>query len=119
MVMNEARLLRIARRIDLLLQRQLGQGIEVARMIAEPLYARDVLLVCDARPGSDLHSLARHFRIAMAEPIDEHGMPSTFGDSSSFAPSDLSRPTPLDSGLPRVAVPAATPAPRRWFQRLR
>ena len=113
--MNDARLLRIANRIHLLLLRELGQGIDVRRMLAEPLYARDVLLVCEAKPGSDLDSLAQHFRVASVEPVDEHGLPSTFGpDSSSFG---LSRPTPLDSGFP--PPPLADSGTRRWFQRSR
>jgi len=113
--MNDARLLRIANRIHLLLLRELGQGIDVKRMLAEPLYARDVLLVCDAKPGSDLDSLAQHFRVALAEPVDHHGLPSSFGpDSSSFG---VSRPAALDSVFP--PPPLADGGTRRWFQRSR
>ena len=54
--------LKIAQRINLLLQRELAQGIDVPRMLAQPLYARDVLLVCDAVRGSDLALLAQQFR---------------------------------------------------------
>lgn len=54
--------LKIAQRINLLLQRELAQGIDVQRMLAQPLYARDVLLVCDAVRGSDLAMLAQQFR---------------------------------------------------------
>ena len=54
--------LKIAQRINLLLQRELAQGIDVPRMLAQPLYARDVLLVCDAVRGSDLAMLAQQFR---------------------------------------------------------
>ena len=112
--MNDARLLRIANRIHLLLLRELGQGIDVARMLAEPLYARDVLLVCEAKPGSDLDSLAHHFRVASAEPVDAHGLPSAFGpDSMGFG---ASRPAPLDSGFPPPLPDGGT---RRWFQRPR
>lgn len=60
--MHTARLFRIANRIHLLLLKELGQGIDVQRMVQQRLYARDVLLVCDARPGTDLASLAQHFR---------------------------------------------------------
>ena len=66
--MNDRRRRTIAERIDALLQRELGEGIDVERMLVEPLYARDVLLVCDAFPGSDLASLAGHFRTASAPP---------------------------------------------------
>jgi hypothetical protein len=54
--------LKIAQRIHELLQRELAQGIEVPRMLAQPLYARDVLLVCDAVRGSELATLAQQFR---------------------------------------------------------
>jgi hypothetical protein len=111
--MNDARRLRIANRIHLLLRRELGQGIDVRRMLAEPLYARDVLLVCDAHPpGSDLDSLARHFRHCSAEPVDEFGQPSGFGDSGTGFGASRLPPDPDDPPLPR-------PAPRRWFAFLR
>ncbi|MEY3296396.1 MAG: hypothetical protein RLZZ451_2444, partial [Pseudomonadota bacterium] len=47
---------------------ELGQGIEAPRMLAEPLYARDVLLVCDALAVTDGPLLARAFRRAAAAP---------------------------------------------------
>jgi hypothetical protein len=107
--MNNARRLQIANRIHLHLLRELNQGIEVGRFLAEPLYARDVLLVCDAMPGSDLASLAQHFRTASAERIEAPGRASDFGrDSSGF---DHSRPAP--------EVDAETAAPpvgaRHWY----
>jgi hypothetical protein len=52
----------LAQRIHLLLRRELGQGIDVARTLADALYARDVLLVCDAMTGSELASLALQYR---------------------------------------------------------
>jgi hypothetical protein len=64
--MNHRHCLKIADRISALLVRELGQGIDRQRMLAEPLYARDVLLVCDAHPGSELAAQARRFRDAMA-----------------------------------------------------
>jgi hypothetical protein len=75
-------------------------------MLKEPRYARDVLLVCESHPGSDLDSLARHFRVASVEPVDDHGLPSGFGaESTGFG---LSRPAG-DADLP-----AQRPA-RNWF----
>lgn len=59
---------KLAARIDGLLQHELGQGIEVARLLAEPLYARDVLLVCDALAATDGPMLARAFRRAAVAP---------------------------------------------------
>ena len=60
--------LKLASRIDKLLQRELDEGIAPQRMVADGLYARDVLLVCDALVGSELQSLASLFRKAAAAP---------------------------------------------------
>lgn len=56
--------LEVAGRIDVLLRRVLGQGIEPRRMMIDALYARDVLLVCDALHGSDAPQLSQQFRAA-------------------------------------------------------
>ena len=50
--------------MHVLLLREFGQGVELQRLLEEPLYARDVLLVCDALRGSDLSVLAQQFRAA-------------------------------------------------------
>ena len=72
--MNTRRCLQIANRIDVLLQARLGRGIDLQRMVAEPLYARDVLLVCDAHRGEELAELAQSFRAAaLEEPADDAG----------------------------------------------
>ena len=65
--MNTRRCLKIAERMNALLLHELGQGVDGLRMVAEPLYARDVLLVCDALPGTELAELAQHFRVAATE----------------------------------------------------
>ena len=54
----------IAQRIDLKLRHQLGAGVDAQRTLDDALYARDVLLVCDAMQGTDLPLLARQFRVA-------------------------------------------------------
>lgn len=86
----------IAERIGELLQLELGQGIDARRMLNDRLYARDVLLVCEARPGSELATLAGYFRQApafrMREPVPAPASepPSTgFGASRPGVPSDL------------------------------
>lgn len=68
--MNPRRCLQIADRIDVQLQAKLARGIDLGRMLSDPLYARDVLLVCDAHRGEELATLAREFREAMAEAPD-------------------------------------------------
>jgi len=83
--MNTRRCLKIADRINALLLRELRQGIDRQRMVGEPLYARDVLLVCDAFAGSDLASLAQHFRAAAAEAAEASTTAS--GPNSGFSAS--------------------------------
>jgi hypothetical protein len=127
--MDTSRLFRIANRIHLLLLKELGQGIDVRRMINERLYARDVLLVCDARPGTDLASLAQHFRDTrsavadMAAPVAAAPVSSGFGNtlSSLFGHDfEVSRPY-ADSAfrLKPLAAPRQAPksllSPARWI----
>jgi hypothetical protein len=118
--MNPRQCRKIADRMHTLLVSWLGQGIDSPRMLADPLYARDVLLVCDAMPGTELAQLSQLFRGAMkAEPPTAVEVPrreasglSTFLNSM-FAPSSISPPSTLDA-------PAAPP-PRRqrgWFVRI-
>lgn len=66
--MHTRHCLKIADRIHHLLVREIGQGLERQRMVREPRYARDVLLVCDALRHTDAPYLARHFRRAAASP---------------------------------------------------
>jgi hypothetical protein len=79
---------KIAQRLDVLLLRELGQGIDPLRMLAQPLYARDVLLVCDALRGSDLAMLAQQFRDATEQDELAASQPGAlWPDSSSGPPS--------------------------------
>jgi hypothetical protein len=66
--MHTRHCLKLADRIHALLERELGQGIERSRLLAEPLYARDVLLVCDALIATDGPLLARAYRRAADAP---------------------------------------------------
>jgi hypothetical protein len=87
--MNHNRCLKIAQRIDAWLLHELGQGIDSARMLQDVAYARDVLLVCDAHPGTPMAALAQHFRQSLRE--DAQPEPSSFSPSrflnSLFGPS--------------------------------
>lgn len=87
----------IAESISRLLERDLGQGVDARRMLNDPLYARDVLLVCAAQPGSDLDQLARQFRKAPAFRMRDPALPATgaapstgFGASRPGVPAELS-----------------------------
>ena len=73
--------------MDALLQRELGLGIDAQRMLAQPRYTRDVLLVCDALRGSDLAVLAQQFRDASASEEDPPSMPGALAPDSKSPPS--------------------------------
>ena len=112
--------------MNALLVREMGQGIDPARMLAEPLYARDVLLVCEALPGSELAELAPQFRRALravaAQSDVRAGQPSGFSPSrflnSLFNHSTGSPANTLDTPqLPNEPAVAAK-ASRSWFGRL-
>jgi hypothetical protein len=113
----------IARRIHQLLLREIGHEIQIERLLAEPRYARDVLLVCDACPGGELVPLAGLFRQAETgaprpATVPGHARQPTewAGDTSGFGVSQ-----PPTEGLPRDATPLAHGQPpaverrRRWL----
>ena len=54
--------LQLARRIHQVLVQQIDHEIEVERLLVDPRYARDVLLVCDALAGTEAPPLATQFR---------------------------------------------------------
>ena len=132
--MNTRRCLKIAERMDALLLPELGQGVDSLRMVAEPLYARDVLLVCDALPGTEGATLAQQFRMAADEKPENQGSaaapsrpPSAGRRSRLFAASlgarlssgfSMSNPGAGSSLPPQVEadhVVMAHPPLRRWF----
>ena len=59
---------RIAQHLHLVLRRWLGQGIDIERMVDSELYARDVLLVCDASKDVALMELAQRYRASGMQP---------------------------------------------------
>jgi hypothetical protein len=121
--MNTRRCTKIAARMNALLVQALGQGIDPARMLNETLYARDVLLVCDALQGTGLPELAQLFRQAQQAADAAHeetgAQPSGFSPSrflnSLFGPSTSSPASTLD-GPGTTAEPAKRPG---WLSRLR
>jgi len=78
------RRLQLATRIHYALRREIGQGIDVGRLLKHALYARDVLMVCDACTGHDLRRLATAFRAAS---LPEAAAGAGTGDSSIFGSS--------------------------------
>ena len=107
----------IANRIHLALMRELGQGIDIKQMLRSALYARDVLLVCQAYPGSELQRLGTEFRLAGidAEPDASPRTSDWRRDSSGFG---TSRPAASGSASDFDAfidaAHGARQATRRW-----
>jgi len=113
--MNARRCHKIAQRIDTLLTRELGEGIDAERMLADALYARDVLLVCDAMRDHELATLSPRFRRAAAAEPDADDAPRRSG----FSPSNFL--SSLFGGNSTLEAAADTPPPARsgWFGRAR
>jgi hypothetical protein len=104
--MDTERCRHLAERLHQLLLQQLGMGLDPQRMLNEPLYARDVLLVCAAHPGSELATLAWEYRDAAA-PASRPA--STRTPRSEAAPARTARPAGRFRAEPlplSVAVPA-------------
>jgi hypothetical protein len=116
--MNARRCLKIAKAIDALLAREMGEGIDAERMLSDALYARDVLLVCDAMREHELATLSPRFRRAMeAEPHpDDAPRPNKVSgfSASNFLSSLFGGNSTLEAA---AEVPPA--ARRGWFGRSR
>ena len=83
--MNKRLCLTIAARIDAALLRELGEGIDLARMLSDPLYQRDVLLVCEAHEAPELKAMASEFQQAsQAAEAEMAGRDSGFSPSRFF-----------------------------------
>ena len=103
--------LQIATKIHFFLLRELGEGIDMDKLLRSERYARDVLLVCDACNTPELPALAQQFRRSMPPVLHQAVAATASGwgpDSSGFAPSS---PTPM----PTRTAPEAR---RSWFARL-
>lgn len=104
--------LQLANRIHLGLMRELGQGIDVRQMLDSALYARDVLLVCQAYPATELAQLAEHFRQATAAEIARRAT-QTARERAAFAASRSTRATGFDDFVD--SLPADRSPARRWL----
>jgi hypothetical protein len=114
--------LQIATKIHFFLMRELGKGIDVEKMLQQPRYARDVLLVCDACAGTELAELASTFR--QVKKLYDRLEASAQSPGHARQPTDWSRNTtgfgvsrPLEDPGPPVDPAAADP--RGWLSRLR
>ncbi|MBI5256846.1 MAG: hypothetical protein HY855_10135 [Burkholderiales bacterium] len=125
--------LQIATKIHFYLMRELGQGIDVEKMLKHPRYARDVLLVCDACTGTELAQLAVQYRSArdLYKRLDQRQATTPPGhaahptewskDTTGFGlsrPMDETGPATGHDVGPDAGQPADTPR-RSWFSRWR
>jgi hypothetical protein len=117
--MNPARLRSAAHRIDFLLLKILGQGISVERLLHDRLYARDVLLVCEALKDPELAELLRLFRSpspdrpAVTQPPPGRA-PRAFQWSADTSGFGVSQPDALEAA-PRSPRNGWLTATRRWL----
>ena len=115
--------LQIATKIHFFLMRELGKGIDVEKMLQQPRYARDVLLVCDACRGTELAELAGTYR--QVKKLYDRLETSAQTPGHAHHPTDLSRNTtgfgvsrPMeDTQAPVDGNPP--PDSRGWLSRLR
>lgn len=106
--------LQFAHQLHQSLLRELGHEIEIERLVSDTRYARDVLLVCDACPGTDLVGLAEQFR-ALAPHVPPASAPATRAEAaiaaasagaSAGAGAAVSRPAPFTTS-PGILAPAS------------
>ena len=103
--------LKIARRIGALLEPEIGVGVDSQRMLDDPRYARDVLLVCDAHVGHELAQLASWFRrcASAAATAAESGSDAddfiiSFFDALGPASRPFQQPAQQEPGRPGAAA---------------
>jgi hypothetical protein len=122
--MNLRRCLRIAERIQLHFEQQVGIAIDPQRMVQDSGYAVDVLTVCEARPDTTLAKLAQLYRLADAEPAEAgEGQPADntqWGNDSTGFGSTRSQTTNSAFEQARQAARAARKSPTwmtpgRWL----
>ena len=105
--------LQIAQSLYPALLHEIGHAIEIERLLSEPHYARDVLLVCDACPEGGLRALAAEFRACAPLPVVPTDRPP---HAAGAATSSRQHSAPD----PAIAAPAANPREARlphWPQR--
>jgi hypothetical protein len=116
--MNTRHCLKLASRIHAALLAELGQGVDAQRMVADPLYARDVLLVCDTFRDGDPALLAGRFRAAALAAEDDGGGSSVHRVSGFSASRFFSS---FFGPVSTIEDPADAPQPRKrsWAGRAR
>jgi hypothetical protein len=116
--------LQIATKIHFFLMRELGKGIDVEKMLQQPRYARDVLLVCEACRGTELAELAGTYR--QVKKLYDRLEASAQTPGHAHHPTDWSRNTtgfgvsrPMDDTQAPVDGNTPPSDSRGWLSRLR
>lgn len=106
----------LAERLHALLLREIGHGVDPRRMLSDALYARDVLLVCEAHPGTELASTADQYRRAAGLPAapQRPQASATAAPYSAAARIGRALPTAAPPVAGRPAVAARQPAAARF-----
>lgn len=111
--------LRLASRINHLLLRELGEGVDVGMLLKRAPYAAEVLYVCAASANPELRALgeefaaatrAHHEQVVLEMQRAERELeppPSTGPSSWASATSDFSSSLPSAEGAPRRRATAA------------
>jgi hypothetical protein len=131
---NAALRLQLAQRIHQVLVREIDHAIEVERLVTDTRYARDVLLVCDALPGSEAQALATQFRalppppagavakgVASSAPGHARQTTDWSRDTSGFGVTQAPPVAPTAGGRGHAGGPSTNPTERRrnWLARWR
>jgi hypothetical protein len=74
--MHRRHCLQLADRMNAVLLRELGAGVDRHRMLVDGRYAHDVLLVCDGLHDTPGPLLAHHFRRAVELPEEPQSNPA-------------------------------------------
>jgi hypothetical protein len=88
--------------------RLLGQGIDVRQMLSRSLYARDVLVVCQAWPDGDLQRLGEQLRQAAGDVIERRAArPTGWGRDRCGFGDLVGSPTDTHQSARRWLAPSA------------
>jgi hypothetical protein len=113
--------LRIATKIHFFLLRELGQGIDIEKMLSHELYARDVLLVCEACQGTELARLAAQFRSLQTPGVAEPAAAYITAHTAHTAHTARAQGWATSTSAARIPAPLVAQAsePQRgWMSRL-
>lgn len=114
--MDDQLRLRLATRINHLLMRELGEGVDVGMLLKRAPYAAEVLYVCAASGHAELKALGEEFALAtrihhaqVVKDMERQSAALSAGAAGGWpsASSDFSASLPADDTAPRRRATAA------------